>query len=302
MFIPHVGQEVVVSFEEGDPDRPLITGRVYNPDQMPALPLPANKTKCVIRDHGGNHIRMEGASGSEQIHLYSPFAETKLSLGAPNRSPGVYIGTKANALWDVAKNYVEKVIGSKTVLTTGDTEYKLGGDWKLTVDKATDAIFHGKYSELYNGSVDIKYDKPKVAIHGGAVSDTFIGLKHGTFIGLEYKLNASVSWEKGLSKSIKNIAGEVKIDSASLTKIIGGGGDADYCQLRLDSGQAVLKCGSSKIVIKHDGDIFIFSQGDMGIQAKGNMTIQAKGGTLKLKADTIAPQGKLDHANLTVDP
>jgi len=74
----------VVGFEEGDPDRPLITGRVYNPDQMPPLPLPANKTASVIRDHGGNHIRLEGKAGKEQIHLYSPFANTKISLGAPN--------------------------------------------------------------------------------------------------------------------------------------------------------------------------------------------------------------------------
>src|SRR4029077_5277711 len=43
MFIPHVGQEVIVECLEGDPDRPIITGRVYNADQMPPLDLPAHK-------------------------------------------------------------------------------------------------------------------------------------------------------------------------------------------------------------------------------------------------------------------
>src|SRR5262249_26117833 len=62
MFLPHVGQEVIVEFEEGDPDRPLITGRVYNAECMSPLELPANKTKSAIRDHGGNEIIMEGAA------------------------------------------------------------------------------------------------------------------------------------------------------------------------------------------------------------------------------------------------
>ena len=43
IYIPRIGQEVVVSFLEGDPDRPLITGVVYNADQMPPYPLPDKK-------------------------------------------------------------------------------------------------------------------------------------------------------------------------------------------------------------------------------------------------------------------
>ena len=69
MFVPHVGHEVVVSFLEGDPDRPLVTGRVYNAEKMQAIGLPANKTQSAWRDHTGNEILMEGKGGSQDIRV-----------------------------------------------------------------------------------------------------------------------------------------------------------------------------------------------------------------------------------------
>ena len=48
MTIPRIGQEVLVDFLEGDPDRPIIIGRVYNADQMPPCELPANQTQSGI--------------------------------------------------------------------------------------------------------------------------------------------------------------------------------------------------------------------------------------------------------------
>ena len=49
MFLPRIGQEVVVSFLEGDPDRPLITGAVYNAEQTVPYTLPADQTKSTIK-------------------------------------------------------------------------------------------------------------------------------------------------------------------------------------------------------------------------------------------------------------
>ena len=77
--IPRMGQEVVVDFLEGDPDRPLITGRVYNAEQMPPWDLPANATQTGILSRsskgGGygnaNAIRFEDKKGSEQVWLHA---------------------------------------------------------------------------------------------------------------------------------------------------------------------------------------------------------------------------------------
>jgi type VI secretion system secreted protein VgrG len=72
MVIPHVGHEVIVSFLEGDPDRPLITGNVPNALTMPPMELPTDKHKTIQRDHGDNKIVMNGKSGEEQVSVISP--------------------------------------------------------------------------------------------------------------------------------------------------------------------------------------------------------------------------------------
>ena len=70
--IPHVGHEVIVSFLEGDPDRPLIVGNVHNGTNMPPINLPADKNKTMLRDHGDNKIIMHGKAGKQHLSLVSP--------------------------------------------------------------------------------------------------------------------------------------------------------------------------------------------------------------------------------------
>jgi type VI secretion system secreted protein VgrG len=79
MSIPRLGQEVVVDFLEGDPDRPLITGRVYNAEQMPPYALPDNQTQSGMKSRsskgGGaanyNEIRFEDKMGGEMFTVHA---------------------------------------------------------------------------------------------------------------------------------------------------------------------------------------------------------------------------------------
>jgi len=77
--IPRIGQEVVVSFLEGDPDRPLITGSVYNAQQMPSYPLPGKQVMSTFRSSsskgGGNsnEIRMDDTKGKEQFYVHAAY-------------------------------------------------------------------------------------------------------------------------------------------------------------------------------------------------------------------------------------
>ncbi|MBW6393524.1 type VI secretion system Vgr family protein [Billgrantia antri] len=74
--IPRIGHEVVVSFLEGDPDQPLITGRTYHAVNTPPYELPEHKTRTVLRTQshkgeGFNELRFEDEAGEEQIWLHA---------------------------------------------------------------------------------------------------------------------------------------------------------------------------------------------------------------------------------------
>src|SRR5262249_46427617 len=77
MFIPRIGQEVIVEFLEGDPDRPIITGRCYNGENMPPYTLPDDQTKSTLKSNsskgggGFNEIRFEDKKGSEEFYVHA---------------------------------------------------------------------------------------------------------------------------------------------------------------------------------------------------------------------------------------
>lgn len=77
VHLPRIGQEVVVDFLEGDPDRPIIVGSVYNAEQMPPYALPDNKTQSGVKSRSSpqgtdemfNELRFEDKKGEEQVFL-----------------------------------------------------------------------------------------------------------------------------------------------------------------------------------------------------------------------------------------
>jgi type VI secretion system secreted protein VgrG len=132
MHIPRIGQEVIVDFLEGDPDRPIITGRVYHGVNKPPYKLPGEKTKSTIKSNsslgggGFNEIRFEDKKGSEQVFIHAE----KQQDNRVKQDSLEWVGNDRHLI--VTKDQLEKVSGDKHLEVTGDQNEKIGGTVSLT--------------------------------------------------------------------------------------------------------------------------------------------------------------------------
>jgi type VI secretion system secreted protein VgrG len=172
MWIPRVSQEVVVSFLEGDPDRPIITGRVYNAEQMPAYALPDEQTKSYLKSNsskgggGFNEFRFEDKKGEEQIFLH---AEKNLDVRVKNNeyetvSKDLNLVVEQNRLEHVKNDHHEtidndhaKSVGRDHHLNvSGKQAIAVSGTHSFRVDGDVAEQFGGNHSEQVSQSVYLK--------------------------------------------------------------------------------------------------------------------------------------------------
>ena len=152
--IPRVGQEVIVSFLEGDPDRPIITGRVYNAEQMPPYKLPDNQTQSGVKSRsskGGtadnfNEIRFEDKKGSEDLLIHaertmhnSVEASQFITVGSDRHITTGGTDKDGNKLGDVKelvfKNHNLHVKTDDRIKIEGKSDLHVQGQANATYDK-----------------------------------------------------------------------------------------------------------------------------------------------------------------------
>jgi type VI secretion system secreted protein VgrG len=178
MFIPRIGQEVIVDFLEGDPDRPIVTGSVYHSTNMPPYQLPDEKTKTTIKSNsskgggGFNEIRFEDKKGSEQIFIHG---EKDFDLRVKNDRKE-YIGNERHLT--VEKDQFAKVKKSKHQIVTedyleqvgGDMSTSIGGDRVVKTGGGDHRTISGGFMMKTGGSTNIKSGTNVVIEAGGQIT------------------------------------------------------------------------------------------------------------------------------------
>jgi type VI secretion system secreted protein VgrG len=139
--MPRVGEEVLVQFLEGDPDRPVVIGRVHNAENMPPFKLPAGAAYTGIKtlsiDGGGNSVagkwnelRFDDTDGKEQIYVQAQFDFDRRVL----HDEKTWVGNESHNY--VAKDTFYKFDADRHVDITGDHNEKIGGalSWDIKSD------------------------------------------------------------------------------------------------------------------------------------------------------------------------
>ena len=215
MHIPRIGQEVIVDFLEGDPDQPIVTGRIYNAEQMPPYALPDNMTQSGIKsrstkDGSGdnfNELRFEDKKGDEEIYFHAEKNFTRIVENNDVLEVGFHKKDKGNQTVDIyndrtttldqghEKLQVKK--GNRDVLidTGNDTHTIKTGNRTVEIDSGND-------------SLTIKTGNRTVKLNAGKES-------HEAAVAIELKVGASSIKIEPAKITLKSVQIEIVGDATA---------------------------------------------------------------------------------------
>ncbi|HIE1840060.1 TPA: type VI secretion system Vgr family protein [Pseudomonas aeruginosa] len=142
MAIPRIGQEVIVSLFDGDPDQPIITGRNFNANQRPPYELPAHKTRMTLKSQthkgeGFNEVRFEDEAGQEEVFIHAQ----KDQNNVVNHDETTFVGhdrkeqVEHDEVIDIGHDRTETVGNDEQVTIGQDRRHDIGRDDHLTIER-----------------------------------------------------------------------------------------------------------------------------------------------------------------------
>ena len=289
--IPRIGQEVIVDFLEGDPDQPIITGRVYNAEQMPPYALPANMTQSGIKTRsskGGtpdnfNEIRFEDKKGEEQLFIH---AEKNQDIEVENDETH-WVGHDRKKTID--NDETTHIKHDRTETVDNDETITIRGNRGETVEKDETIAITGNRTETVGKDETITIAGARTE---SVAKDESIDVAKNQTISIGQNKTLNVAKNESIS------VGESRTDAVSKNETVDIGksrtisvGENDTLQigkkLVIDAGdQIVIQTGSASITMKKDGTITIKGK-DINLDGSGKINIKASGDVI-VKGSKVA--------------
>ncbi len=247
--IPRVGQEVLVGFLGGDPDHPIIVGRVYNNTQRVPYKLPDHKTRSTWKSDsspgsgGFNELMFEDLAGKELVYVQAQknlrklvkndetitvgnnrqklVKNNELETTGANRTEVTGANrteiTGANRTTIVGGNESKLVRGTETERTEGDLLLHVGGDQHIIIKQVKRELIEGDSHLRVKGDHNEQVDQTK-SIKAGGLQVT-VGKKHGLHAGEEIHIKAGTTLviEAAEDLTLKGPGGFIRIDASGVT-------------------------------------------------------------------------------------
>lgn len=233
LFLPRIGQEVVISFVDGDPDRPLVTGCVYNADNKTPVALPAMQTQSTIKSRSskggaaGNELRMEDKKDAEELYFH---AQKNMKIDIENdlttvlhEGAEVHTLEKGDRTVDVQTGKeTHGVKGTRELTITGNETHTNKADYKQTVTGNYELKVTGNLVIDVTGSITIKADSSMSSKAGTTLSNES-GTSLTNKAGTELTNQAGTGLKNKAGTTLDN-EGAMVNSKASATQTVDGGG------------------------------------------------------------------------------
>ncbi|MGS6452229.1 type VI secretion system Vgr family protein [Pseudomonas aeruginosa] len=235
MAIPRIGQEVIVSNFDGDPDQPVITGRSYNANQRPPYELPANKTRMTIKSQthkgdGFNEIRFEDEADQEEVFIHAQKDQNNIV----NNDETTFVGHDRS----------ERVDNDETVSIGHDRKEDVGNDETISIGR------HRKEDVGKNETISIGRNR-RVTI-GGHKTETITKTKAKS-IGLAKFLTIGAAYQTSVGAAMNTTVGLSQSEQVGINKSVIVG--KTYSTTAGE--EFSLTVGKSSLVLKADGTVLI---------------------------------------------
>ncbi|APR86860.1 PE family protein [Minicystis rosea] len=203
VILPRIGWEVIVEFLEGNPDRPMVTGRLYNGISMPPYQLPEGKTRTAMLTYstpgggGANEIRLEDKAGSEEIRIQAQYDESIT----------------------VANNKTKNVGNNETRTVAVDSTTDVGANQDVKITKGAQSAISGNQSTSVGGNRSVEVNAV-TALNVGGSSSTSVGGNHFEMDGNPLKALLALAAQKA-AEVAQAMADQAlaKIDAAVQSKV-----------------------------------------------------------------------------------
>jgi len=302
VYIPRIGQEVIVDFLEGDPDRPIVIGAVYHGNNKPPYPLPDEKTKSVIKSDsslgggGFNEVRFEDKKGSEEIFLHGQKDWTIAIENDKNQTIGhdetLKVGNDRTKT--VGVNQKETIGANKTIQVGANHTEAIGAAMALTVGASKSETVTVASAETVGAAKALTIGAGYQVSVGGAMNESVGGAKAEEIGGAKVVAVGGVSTEQiGANKSV-NAGGNISETAGSNKSVSAGGNISETAGKNIsETATSNYTINAKKIMIVAEEEI-VLKTGDATIVMKknGNITIKGKdvvvtaSGKINAKADS----------------